>query len=48
VTKELMSDIIHVCANLGYFSDIELGRFFRKVLTREIEKGKIKDKKKKS
>lgn len=45
MTKELKSDIVHLSANLGYFSDIELGRYMRKVLEREIEKGKKKDEK---
>lgn len=52
MTKELLSDIHHLAINLDYFSDIEIGRFMRKVLIREIEKGKqnetIKEVKKKT
>lgn len=43
MTRELESDLIHLTANLGYFSDIEIGRFMRKVLQREVEKAKAKE-----
>lgn len=43
MNKELTSDIVHLAANLGYFSDIELGRFMRKALEREIAKTKIRE-----
>lgn len=44
MTKELQSDLVHLSANLAYFSDIEIGRFMRKVLEREIAKTKIQKK----
>lgn len=43
MTRELESDLIHLSVNLGYFSDMDIGRFMRKVLQREIEKAKIKE-----
>lgn len=43
MNKELESDIVHLTANLSYFSDIELGRYMREVLQREIEKTKRKE-----
>lgn len=42
MTRELESDLIHLTANLDCFNDIELGRFMRKVLQREVEKAKKK------
>ena len=48
MTRELESDLIHLTANLGYFSDIEIGRFMRKVLQREVEKAKVKQDRKDS
>lgn len=43
MNRELESDIIHLASNLSYFSDIEIGRFIRKVLAREIEKARKRD-----
>jgi len=48
MTRELQSDIIHLTTNLDYFSDVEIGRFMRKVLRREIEKAKVKEDRKAS
>ena len=47
MTKELESDIRNLTVNLSYFSDIEIGRFMRRVIQREIEKAKIRDHNKK-
>lgn len=47
MNRELESDLIHLAANLGYFSDVELGRFMRKVLQREIEKAQKKSNRRK-
>jgi len=43
ITRELKSDLINMTANLDCFTDERLGKFFRAVLTREIEKEKMKE-----
>ena len=48
MTRELESDLINLMTNLGYFSDIEIGRFMRKVLQREVEEVKAKQNRKNS
>lgn len=36
VSKLLVSDLVHVMANLSSFTDKQLGMFIRKILLREL------------
>ncbi len=42
ITKELRSDLVHISANLGYFTDKQLGKLIREIIERELTKEKSK------